>query len=207
MEIIPLRYGRTTLPESMVFQNGDKEKIREIDLIFYLVTVDERKILVDSGCDTMPGFDLRDFCGPFAALRTHGLSPNDITDVIITHAHHDHIECVEAYKNAVVYIQRDEYEKGKKYFGKEQKTVLFDDELEIYKGILCKKIGGHSIGSSIVIIDKDEREYVIVGDECYSKECLSKKIPTGSSKNLKNSIAFINTYSDSRYICLLCHEL
>ena len=44
----------------------------------------------------------------------------------------------------------------------------------ICDGIKAVKIGGHSNGSPIVEIMEDERRYIIAGDECYLRECLTK---------------------------------
>ena len=103
-EIIPIEYGKSFLPESMVFQNGEKDKLRPIVFMVYLIKTENRLILADAGCETMPGFDMRDFIGPIKALKKENIQPDDITDVIITHSHHDHIECVKYFKRAVIYI-------------------------------------------------------------------------------------------------------
>ena len=52
------------------------------------------------------------FKKPVDVLKEYGLSPNDITDVIITHSHHDHIEAIRYYENATIHIQKDEYDKA-----------------------------------------------------------------------------------------------
>ena len=56
---------------------------------------------MDAGCDDGAGFEMSLFKKPIAVLKEYGLSPNDITDVIITHSHHDHIEAVKYYENVV----------------------------------------------------------------------------------------------------------
>ena len=68
------------------------------------------------------------------------------------------------------------------------------------------KIAGHSKGSCIVEITDGEDKYIVTGDECYLRECLERKIPTGSSYCLENSIKFIEKYSGNEYKVLLCHE-
>jgi glyoxylase-like metal-dependent hydrolase (beta-lactamase superfamily II) len=68
------------------------------------------------------------------------------------------------------------------------------------------KIGGHSKGSCIVEIESDDKIYIIAGDECYKRECLNKKIPTGASFDKKASREFIEKYSDKKYTVLLCHD-
>ena len=206
IEIIPIDYAKSTLPESWVFLKGDKDvKVPIVFRVFLLKTAD-RLILVDAGCVTMPGFDMVDFIGPIKALKNMGISVDDITDVILTHHHHDHIECVKEYKNAVVYIQKDEYEKGKQYIGTEQTVKTFDDEIQVCDGVKVIKIAGHSVGSSIVEIAGEDKPTIIAGDECYSRQCLIKKIPTGMSPNPEVSKAFVEKYGSDEYNVLLCHD-
>ena len=61
-------------------------------------------------------------------------------------------------------------------------------------------------GKPVVEIKEDNKTYVISGDECYLKECLVNKIPTGSSCNKEKSKEFIEKYSDEKYDVLLCHD-
>ena len=206
LEIIPIEYGKSVLPESMIFQGGAEDKFRPIVFMIYLIKTEKQLILVDAGCETMPDFDMRDFIGPVKALEKIDIKPDDITDVIITHSHHDHIECVSRFKNAVIYIQRDEYESGKSYFKKDMNIKLFDDEVQIRSDVKAVKIGGHSKGSCIVEVTDDKKTYIISGDECYLRECLDKKIPTGTSYCPEKSRKFIEKYSSGEYTVLLCHD-
>lgn len=207
IEIIPVEYGRSVLPENMIFQNGAKDISRPIVFMIYLLKLDGRMILVDAGCETMPGFVMEGFCGPVSALEKIGVKPSDITDVIITHTHHDHVESVGYFENADIYVQRDEYENGKKYFTDNLKIILFDDVAEVADGVKAIKIGGHSVGSCIVeICDGSGKLTVISGDEVYSRECLKKKIPTGASFDISKSIGFVEKYSGSGYRVFLCHD-
>lgn len=204
--IEPIKYGESVLPEKMCFVDGADNKNCDIVFIVYLIKTDDKKILVDAGCETMPGFVMENFDGTIKALEKRGYSPDEITDVIITHAHHDHIECVKYFHNAVIHIQADEYENGKKYIPDDFSINLFDDEYVVCKNVKTVKIGGHSKGSSVVEVMIGDKIYVIVGDECYLKECFEKKIPTGSSIDAKASKKFIEKYSDEQYVILLCHD-
>ena len=68
------------------------------------------------------------------------------------------------------------------------------------------KVAGHSNGSCVVEIRENNINYVIVGDECYLRDCLIRKIPTGCYVNKKASSDFIEKYSNSNYKVLLCHD-
>ena len=205
-EIISIEYGKSVLSEGMIFHNGVDDKFRPIVFMIYLIKTENRLILVDAGCVTMPGFEMTDFIGPVKALGNLNIKPEDITDVIITHSHHDHIECVNEYKNAKIYIQRDEYEMGKQYFADGMNVCLFDNEKEICQNVKTIKIGGHSKGSCVVEITDNGKKYIIAGDECYLHECLNKRIPTGSSYCPDKSREFMEKYGNGEYTVLLCHD-
>lgn len=206
IDIIPVDYGKSVLPESWVFQNGSEDKKLPIIFRVYLLKTENRLILVDAGCETMPDFNMRDFIGPVKALNNIGISPEEITDLIITHAHHDHIECAKYFKNAALYIQKDEYESGKGYLAENLNIRTFDEEMQVCDGVKAVKIGGHSKGSSIVEITDADKRCIIAGDECYMRACLTKQIPTGIAYDFEKSRAFIQKYSRGEYTVLLCHD-
>ena len=190
----------------MIFENGVEDKVRPIVFMVYLIKTENRLILVDAGCETMPGFVMTDFIGAVKALENIGVQPEKITNLIITHAHHDHIECINYFNNSVIYIQKDEYEAGKGYFTDELNICTFSEEIQICDGVKAVKIGGHSKGSSIVEIKDGEKRYIIAGDECYIRDCVTKQIPTGTSYSPEKSREFIQKYGDGGYTVLLCHD-
>ena len=206
IDIIPIDYGKSVLSERWIFENGAENKLRPIVFRVYLIKAENRLILVDAGCETMPGFVMTDFIGPVKALQNIGVKADEITDLIITHAHHDNIECAKYFKNAALYIQKDEYEAGKGYLSENLDIRIFDEEMPICDGIKAVKIGGHSKGSSIVEIMGEDRPQIIAGDECYMRDCLTKQIPTGSSYNPEKSRDFVKKYGNGEYTVLLCHD-
>ena len=202
MKITPLTYGYTRMKESMAFPGGDPQKTFPISLTFYLLQEEDALILVDSGCFTMPGWEVTDFRGPLAALEEVGVRPAEITHLLLTHAHHDHIEAAGCYPNAEVFIQREAYEKGQKYLGSNARITLFEDEIEPVSGVRMVCIGGHSAGSCIVELG----DTVIAGDECYTRRNLTEKIPTATSADPQKSKEFIEEYSKPHYTVFLCHD-
>lgn len=205
--IIRIQYAESTLPESWIFDGGKKEKRIPIVFSVFLICTENKKILVDAGCETMPKFEMKNFKTPMTALKEKGFDAADITDVIITHAHHDHIECVKYFKNAVVHIQEDEYCKGEKYLAGHPCVCTFQNEKKIDEGVKIVKIGGHSCGSSVVECITGDKISVLCGDECYSLYNIRNRIPTATSFSPANSKAFIEKYTQDPYLCLLCHDL
>ena len=79
---------------------------------------------------------------------------------------------------------------------------LIDDEFSLADNLTIKKIGGHSVGSCIVLADN----YVLCGDECYYEKCLTDRICTGLPYNKEASEKFIVEYSKNKYVPLLFHD-
>ena len=200
-------YAKSVLPESSVFVNGDKTKKIPITFSIYLVEIGKRKILIDAGCDTMPNFVMEKFYSPAFVLRQIGFSAEDITDVIITHAHHDHIEAVKYFCNAVIYISKTEFEKGKRYIPDNFKVSIFENEFSLSPKIKIIELGGHSHGSAIVEIKAGDTIHVLAGDECYTNANIENRICTGAYFNKKKSMEFIEKYSDKKYRVYTCHDI
>ena len=205
-DIIRIKYADSLLPESWVFDGGDKQKMLPIIFSAFLVIADGRRILVDAGCEAMPGFAMQNHITPMAALQQHGYDVTDITDVVITHADHDHIECVKYFPHAAVHIQRDELERGREYLKDNADVRPFDNAYLLTDGLIIRKIGGHTVGSSVVECYKDGTIYVLCGDECYSRYNLTNRMPTATSVSPADSVAFIEKYTGEDYTCLFCHE-
>lgn len=204
--IVTLKYGESVFGENYIFRGGDSEKLLPISFVIYLIQDGKRNILIDAGCNDGAGFVMSLFEKPLNILREYGLMPEDITDIVITHHHHDHIEAVKDYPKAIIHMQKDEYELGKGYIPADMPVELFEEEKWLAEGLLVRKIGGHSKGSCIVLCKHHNQDYVLCGDECYVKECFERGIATGSSYAPEVSERFIRDYGNGQYKLLLFHE-
>jgi len=202
-----LKYAESVLPESMAFSGASKEKVIPISFAVYLIKTEDKNILVDVGCNTMPDFDMKRFYSPVFVLRQVGISPDEITDVIITHSHHDHIEAIKYFKNAIIHINKTEYENAKKYISDEFKVNTFKDEYNITSQIKIIKWSGHSNGSSIVKITTEDFTHILAGDECYTNANIEYKICTGSFYNKDRAIKFVEKFSNKKYRVHTCHDI
>ena len=162
-------------------------------------------ILVDAGCDSMDGFIMNNYLMPDEAVRHYGVMPHEVTDIIITHADHDHIDGVHHFENAIIHIQEDEYARGKHYIPDTFKVELFKEDKIVAEEVKVVKIGGHQIGSCVVEFEFNNLKCVVVGDECYSDYNIKNKVPTASTCNIENSTAFIEKYAGNEYTLLLMH--
>lgn len=206
MNIHAINFARSRLPESMVLQDGDTDRSVEISFLLYVIESDHQRILIDAGCDTLPGFEMQQFVSPGKALADYGIDPGTITDVIITHAHHDHIDGLRHFPQATLHIQAKEFQKGQKYIPDTAILHIFSEKARLGENIEIIKIGGHTPGSSIVRVEAGPFTYVFAGDECYLPLCLERNIPTGTSHNPIASAEFIEEYRKPGYRVLLTHD-
>ena len=207
IKIIPLTYAQSVMSENKIVVGGDEELLSPISFTIYLLVVGDRRILVDTGCKELSGYIFYNYKSPMECLRSKGFLCEDITDIIVTHAHHDHIACARYFPNATIHIQKDEYIVGRKYIPNSASLNIFEENWSICSNIHVKKIGGHSIGSCVLLVEGDKKKYLLCGDEVYTSACVERQLPTGSSYNMENSRAFLEKYGQGDYEILYFHDI
>ena len=79
---------------------------------FWLIRGAGRNILFDSVFHRDRWFKLwtvTDYLRPDEALRLAGVKPEEVTDVVISHAHWDHMGGIDLFPKATVWIQKEEF--------------------------------------------------------------------------------------------------
>jgi hydroxyacylglutathione hydrolase len=111
-------------------------------------------------------------------LKKLGINPDDITTILLTHTDGDHTGSISLYKNAAVYLHRDEEQmingtNGKSKFSKTKwkygsYKLLDDNDTLSVDGLKIKVIHtpGHTPGSSCFIVGSD---YLVSGDNLIMK--------------------------------------
>lgn len=201
MKIQCLLYAKSAMAESFFVPGGDRVQKRPILMVFYLVQTQGKNILIDAGCDELPGFEFTEQISSAEAVRQAGLAPEDITDIIVTHVHQDHVQGVKYFPNATIHIQEDEYQRGSRFIPEGMQVQTFTDTTQV-ASLQVIKIGGHTKGSCVVRWGK----FLFVGDEYYSPENLQQKIRTGSSVAPEKSQWFVEEYAQDGSVHLLFHD-
>jgi glyoxylase-like metal-dependent hydrolase (beta-lactamase superfamily II) len=108
-----IRYATSPgVPVAELVVNGPKDQKVDIAMVVWLIRGGGHTILFDSGFhrDTFTKeFPMQDYLHPDDAVATAGVRPEDVTDVIISHAHWDHMGGIDLFPKATVWIQHDEY--------------------------------------------------------------------------------------------------
>src|ERR1700733_13908097 len=108
-----IRYASVPdVPVSELVVGGPKDQKVEIAMVVWLIRGGGHTILFDSGFhrDTfLKEFPMKDYLRPDEAVKTAGVEPEDVTDIVISHAHWDHMGGIDLFPKATIWIQKAEY--------------------------------------------------------------------------------------------------
>ncbi len=197
-----IRYGTIPqFPVSGLVVGAPATERLDIPLVFWLVRGGGRNILLDSGCHRQAWLDqykVTDFIRPDEAVRLAGVEPGRITDIILSHAHWDHMGGIDLFPDATIWIQKDEYayytgpawQKGGQSGGidpedllkllqrnTQRKLQLIDgDDREILPGIRVFTGARHTFASQYILVEGTPN-IVLASDNCYLFRNLESKTP------------------------------
>ena len=102
------------LPLSYWVQKAPEKDSMNIDFMVWLIKGDNGKtILLDAGfqrgLDEQKEFEPFAYIRPDSALEKLNIHPADITDIIISHPHWDHIDGLNLFPNAHAWMQKEDY--------------------------------------------------------------------------------------------------
>jgi glyoxylase-like metal-dependent hydrolase (beta-lactamase superfamily II) len=193
--------------------------VMDLPFSFILARRGERNLLIDTGFmqdDCSSGFarkfKIPTWISPVRMLAEMGIAADAITDIVITHAHFDHMGSIAEFPNANIFIQKSEllswYEAIAlpKRFGHltaiidpdnlrtalqasiEHRVTLVDgDKDNVLPGIHVRLGSGHTIGQQFVLVDTASGRRVISGDCVYSRHQLTGRDDDGVYVPLNNA--------------------
>jgi glyoxylase-like metal-dependent hydrolase (beta-lactamase superfamily II) len=115
-DVIAVRYGTRQTTKSDVFLHyalyGEPDEPTQMDYFFWVLRGAGRTILVDCGFNERSGArrGRTMLCSPPLALRRLGIEPSDVSALIVTHAHYDHIGNLDQFPAAQVMMSAAEYD-------------------------------------------------------------------------------------------------
>lgn len=214
--IIPLKLGITTVWRGgfIMKQGADASDRFEVPHVAFLLKNinDGRIVLVDTGISGDLELSSKrhnpvrrepeQYIVP--ALAKHGVKPDEIEKIILTHLHWDHAKGVLELPNTIpVYVQRTEliyaidptppdakhYETNVKdeipYFLKYYHQLrLVDGEQTLDEGLWVTPLPGHSPGSQGVVAETPDGTFVMTGDLINCMENWTKRLPAGICHSL-----------------------
>jgi glyoxylase-like metal-dependent hydrolase (beta-lactamase superfamily II) len=187
-----IRYASSPdVPVSELVMGGPKDQKIEIAMVVWLIRGGGHTILFDSGFhrDTfLKDFPMKDYLQPDKAVETAGVKPEEVTDVVISHAHRDHMGGLDLFPKANVWIQKEEYryytmdawQPGGDHGGidpadakelvqlnTEGRMHLVDgDNVQIFPGIRAYIGARHTYASQYLRVEGNPT-FVLASDNCY----------------------------------------
>src|SRR2546423_327365 len=174
----------------LVMGAPENEKV-DIAMVIWLIRGGGRNILFDSGFHReswFKAFKMIDFTRPDEAMKLAGIKPDEITDIVISHAHWDHMGGIDLFSKATVWIQKEEFryytgeawQPGGKHGGIDPEDVqqlvrlntegrlrLVDgDNVQILPGIRVYTGARHTYASQYLRIESHPT-FVLASDNCY----------------------------------------
>jgi len=187
-----IRYGTiANFPVASLVMGAPKDEKTDIAMVVWLIRGGGRNILFDSGFHRevwLKEFPTADYLRPDEAVKLAGVKPEDVTDIIISHAHWDHMGGIDLFPMATVWIQKQEFayyagdawQPGGRHGGIDPDDVkvlvqlntegrlrLVDgDDVEILPGIHAYTGARHTWSSQYIRVD-GEPPFVLASDNCY----------------------------------------
>ncbi|EPG73904.1 metallo-beta-lactamase domain protein [Leptospira fainei serovar Hurstbridge str. BUT 6] len=202
-------YGKGKYPNYLT-DSGETDGEQELAFFFYLVKLNKRIILVDSGIsseETRSKYGIQDWVSPDKILLKAGIRPTMITDIILTHFHFDHAGGLDLFRNARIYVHPKEWELLKKtnWFSnqaktlyareKERKVIFLESSAELFPNFRIIFTRGHTPGHSAVEwLRAPKNRVLITGDECYFIEhCIEGTgLPNSAASSVRNNREFLH---------------
>jgi glyoxylase-like metal-dependent hydrolase (beta-lactamase superfamily II) len=181
-------------------------KDEKIDTIYalWLIRGGGRNILFDSGFHRERWFKVwtvKDYLWPGEAVKLAGVNPEEVTDIVISHAHWDHMGGIDLFPKAVVWIQNEEFryytgpawQPGGDHGGIDPEDVqqlarlntegrlrLVDgDNVEIFPGIRAYTGGRHTFASQFLRVEGNP-PFVLASDNVYLYRNLTEHKPSAT---------------------------
>jgi glyoxylase-like metal-dependent hydrolase (beta-lactamase superfamily II) len=191
----------------------------DLPFSFMLARRGDKHVLIDTGFmqdEKSTGFSRKfgipNWISPVRMLEEMGIGPQAITDVVITHAHFDHMGSIAEFPNANIIIQKSElltwYEAIAlpPRFGyltaiidpdnlrtaleasiQHRVTLVDGDKDNVLPGIHVRLGSGHTIGQQFVIVETARGRLVVSGDCVYSRHQITGRNNDGVYVPLNNA--------------------
>ncbi len=201
-QVYALRYATLhNFPLAGLVAGADTATRTDIAMMFWLVRrPDGRNVLLDAGFYRDKFVDRwhpDDYRKPTDAVRAAGLAPQEITDIIVSHVHWDHLDGVDLFPNARVWIQRAEYTHYVDSTGRaldraidsvdaamlarlmrEGRVRLIDgDAQEVMPGITVYTGGKHTYALQYAAVETPAGVVVLASDNAYLYQNLATQTP------------------------------
>ena len=191
LEVIQVKYAERMTRKSQVFHDYEQHGLPDADLLmdysFWIARRGDETVLIDTGYDPAEATWLGEVSTTPVpnALEVLGIDPLDVTCIVLSHYHFDHVGHLGLFPNAVVHAGAAEHEH---WFGvlrdrgldgefvnpdhlaeierveRDGRLRLIDAPTEVAEGITVHVVSGHCPGQLLAVIDGQQRRLILASD-------------------------------------------
>jgi glyoxylase-like metal-dependent hydrolase (beta-lactamase superfamily II) len=212
-KVYALRFASTAHPFAISdwADKGPTTDSVKINFMIWLIKGSNGKnILVDAGflkdIPDASDFGVVKYMRPDSTLLKLGVKPGDITDIIFSHPHWDHIDGIGLFPNAHIWIQKEDFnyfvgaawQKGQSNGGFNPRdvralvdlnlagkvTLVDGDNKELIPGIRVYTGARHTFNSQYVLVNTGSNKIVLASDNIWIYYSLDHLVPASTGGTL-----------------------
>lgn len=107
---LKFKYTGMTQARNAIVGAPDKDSVDVCYMIWFLKGSNGRNILVDAGDLDSVKTGIKSYVRPDQILRDIQVTPQEITDIIITHPHYDHIGGIALFPKGRIWMQKKDFD-------------------------------------------------------------------------------------------------
>jgi glyoxylase-like metal-dependent hydrolase (beta-lactamase superfamily II) len=213
-EVHAVRYGTLArFPVAALVAGADTGRRLDVALMVWLARAPGgRTVLLDAGFyrdKFLERWKPVDYVRPSDALAALGVRPDEVTDVIVSHVHWDHVDGADLFPRARIWIQRAEYEHHVDAAGRPRSATIDTadaamlaalrragrvelvegDSVEILPGVRVFTGGRHTFASQYAAVSTAAGPVVLASDNAYLYENLERRRPIAQTLDSTSNLA------------------
>ena len=178
------------------YHTGDDLNRIDMTARSLLIRGNGRIILVDTGCGHKMAEKLANIyrldysrASIEQSLQSHGITPEEITDVVLTHLHFDHVggatkkisngDIIPTFPNAMYHVQKEQLQWAQSPTDKDRASFMpenwdpliangmlnvLEGDGEVFQGINVQRVYGHTCGLQVIHVQDDRHHIVFPAD-------------------------------------------
>ncbi|MFQ5739816.1 MAG: MBL fold metallo-hydrolase [Acidobacteriota bacterium] len=204
-QVFALEYGRSLYSEARAIRGGSRRRAVSFGWMFWLIQGRGRTVLVDTGVEDPEVARLKGISGytqPVKRLGQLSIIPSQVTDVVLTHGHWDHMGGLGSYRKARIWMQAREFHYAQSILSREHPSArgmkwehlqqllkakeegrlsLISGNGTLAPGIALVGDASHTPGSQYVRVETRDGAVVLAGDVAYQYQNIQWHRATGSA--------------------------
>ena len=223
-DVYVIEYARAKdQPVASLVVGTHDQGVMDTPFAFVLAKSEDRNVLIDTGFmregkgkEMSEKFNVPSWISPLRMLEELNVAPDSVTDIVLSHAHFDHMGSIHKFPQARLYIQKSELLSWHEamalppQFGyltaiinpddlraafnasvEHRMTLLDGDKDHLLPGLHVRMGSGHTIGQQFVILETERGRVVISGDCIYAARNLKGHQNDGVYVPLANAIGSV----------------